>query len=72
MSHRFKRPKSHVNEGSIKARLIRTAKMIQTQDQLDTILAAADPKVVPGYLEIVTPFLRFTPRQPTLDKSSVS
>lgn len=63
MSHRFHKPKQHPNEGSLKARLRRSAEMIQTQEQLDRILAQADPVLGRAWLDQVRPFLKFQPLQ---------
>lgn len=64
MSHRFNRPKAHLNEGNARARLRRSAEMIQDQATLDRVMAAAPPAVGAAWLDQVRDYLRFTPRQP--------
>ena len=64
MSHRFKRPKSHPEMGTEEARLIRYARNIKDQAQLDRILleAAANgvaPALQAAWLEKALPHLPF-------------
>jgi hypothetical protein len=50
--------------GNVKARLIRYAKMIRTQDQLDIILSQAqNPVIARAWLEQYAQYLPFTPLQ---------
>lgn len=63
MSHRFKPPKTYVKMGSVKARLIKAAGLIQNQEQLDKILREAPKEIGLAWLEMARPYLKFMPRQ---------
>ena len=69
MSHRFKPAKRRTvlpvsQRGGIEARMKRYAAHIETQLQLDHILAQAPSKeIAEAFLEQVKSYLKFTPRQ---------
>lgn len=59
MSHKFKRPKQHPNEGSTLARMRRSAEMIQNAAQLFAILRQTPPEMREPFLEQIKPHLKF-------------
>ena len=72
MSHHFKRPKPSGpslskrigKEARMQQQLIQQAKLIETPDQLDAILAQAPSKAIAqAFLELVRPHLKVQPRQ---------
>lgn len=63
MSRHFKRPKPILNMGNTRARLIKNARAIKTQEELDRCLAQVSPMIGQAWLELAKPFLNFTPRQ---------
>lgn len=63
MSRIFKRPKSYVNQGNIQARNIKSARLIEDQEQLDRIIAAQpDSAIAEAWLSLYGPHMRFTPQ----------
>lgn len=63
MGFRLKRRWSPLRMGSTEVRFRKYAEKITTQQQLDTILQQVDPKIAEAWLQNVSGFLKFTPRQ---------
>lgn len=64
MSRIFKRPKSFLNQGSVEARNVKSARTIKTQAQLDSILAQAPTlEIAEGWIKAYGGHLPFIPRQ---------
>lgn len=59
----IKKPKSYVFSGSIEAQLIKSAKAIENQEQLDLALSQVKPEVGAAWLQMIRPHLRFEPQQ---------
>lgn len=67
MSHRYKRPKPHgtrvSNRGGTEARLIRYVKLIETPEQLNTVLQGVPDNMAAAFLERMKPHLKVQPHQ---------
>ena len=63
MSRLFKRPKPIINMGNQYARLIKSARNIQNQAELDQILAQVPREMGEAWLNVVKEHMRFVPRQ---------
>lgn len=53
--------------GSTEARLIKYAKLIQSQEQVDMILSRVSPQVQAAWLDKFAAYLKFKPAQLTLE-----
>ena len=66
MSKILKRPKSYLKMGNPHARIIKAARQIHSQAELDALVAQAvqsgvEKSVIAGWLEATVPHLPFTP-----------
>jgi len=62
MSHRFKRPKQFLNQGTPLARLRKHVEQIQTQEQFDAFLEKLRPDIRAAGLPMIESWLKFAPR----------
>jgi hypothetical protein len=67
LSRLFKRPKPLINMGNSYARLIKSARNIQNQAELDLILSRVAPEMGQAWLNIVREHLRFVPAERTVE-----
>jgi hypothetical protein len=67
MSRLFKRPKPILNMGDPLARMIKYARTIRNQAELDQYLSKVSPEVGEGFINLVREYLRFVPAERTVE-----